>query len=281
MISLAAHRPTESSARVRAVGALAVVVATASGLVGCPHKGPVPEGQDPEKFSRAEYDVARDEWKHARLRSAMDHAQRASAADEGNAEAHNFVALLYMAICQDEGDCRWSEAEKFARKAVAADGSYLDGRHTLGSVLLQQSKWDEAITVLDPLAKDILYKTPELAWYDLGAAYLGKGQPDQAIEALSRAIALKPTFCWVHWRMGLAFEKKGDFARAEDELGKAVEPEAPACRNLQDAYEARARVRKHLGKCDDAKADAELCVKLAPSKPAGRACAQTVIARCP
>ena len=36
---------------------------------------------------------------------------------------------------------------------------------------------------------------------------------------------------------------KGLFAKAEEELSNAVEPADPACRNLQDAYEARGRSR--------------------------------------
>jgi len=272
-------RDPASTAAKRALLSIAAAVGCVA-LSGCPRNTGVPEGQDPEKFSRAEYDVARDEWKNHRLRSAMDHAQRASRADEGHAEAHNFVAILYMAICQEEGDCRWPEAEAYARKSIASDATYLDAKKTLATILLQQKKWDDAIKVLDPLAKDILYKTPELAWYDLGAAYLGKGQPDQAIEALSRAIALKPGFCWVHWRLGLAYELKSDFGKAEDELVKATDLDVVQCRNNQEAYVARARVRARQHKCDLAKQDWELCVKIAPATPSGKECTQAILKGC-
>ncbi|MGZ5970476.1 MAG: tetratricopeptide repeat protein [Polyangiales bacterium] len=236
----------------------------------------VPNGADPEKVSRAEYDLASDDWKHGRLRGAMEHALKASAADEGHAEAHHFVAILYMALCQTEGDCRWEEAEKYARKAVAADAEFRPARHTLGVILIQEKKYDEAIGVLRPLAEDILYKTPELAWYDLGGAYLEKGDADQAIDALSKAIALKPTFCWANFRLGLAFEKKGLWEKAEDELTRAVEPEEPQCKNLQDAYQARARVRAKVGKKDLAKQDLQVCTNLSPATPAGRSCSASL-----
>src|SRR5688572_21563533 len=88
-------------------------------LAGCPRQANgVPNGADPEKVSRAEFDLAQDDWKNGRIRASMDHAQKASNADEAHAEAHHFVAILYMALCQLENDCRWDEAEKFARKAV-------------------------------------------------------------------------------------------------------------------------------------------------------------------
>lgn len=232
----------------------------------------VPAGADPEKVSRAEFDLAQDEWKHGRVRAAMEHAQKASNADENHAEAHHFVAILYMALCQLENDCRWDEAEKYARKAVGADAEYRPAKHTLGVILIQEKKFDEAIVILRPLAEDILYKTPELAWYDLGGAHLEKGDADHAIEALTKAVALKPTFCWANYRLGLAWEKKGVMEKAETELSTALEPADPACRNLQDAYEARGRIREKTGRRDLAKQDYELCVKLSITTPAGKSC---------
>ncbi len=250
-----------------------VAVALPLALAACqrPVNG-VPAGADPEKVSKAEFDLAQDDWKHGRLRSAMDHAQRASAADESHAEAHHFVSILYMALCQLESDCRWSEAEKYARKAVAADVEYRPAKHTLGVILIQEKKYDEAITILQPLAEDIIYKTPELAWYDLGGAHLEKGDADHAIDAFTKALALKPSFCWANYRLGLAWEKKGALDKAETELSNAVEPSDPACRNLQDAYEARARVRERLGHKSDAKQDYELCAKLSTATPSGKTC---------
>jgi type IV pilus assembly protein PilF len=243
--------------------ALAACVRTTNG---------VPAGADPEKVSKAEFDLAQDEWKHGRVRAAMDHAQKASAADDGHAEAHHFVSILYMALCQLETDCRWNEAEKYARKAVTADVEYRPAKHTLGVILIQQKKFDEAIAILRPLAEDIIYKTPELAWYDLGGAHLEKGEPDHAIDAFTKALALKPSFCWANYRLGLAWEKKGALDKAETELSNAVEPADPACRNLQDAYEARGRVRERIGRKSLAKRDYELCAQLSTATPAGKTC---------
>ncbi len=232
----------------------------------------VPAGADPEKVSRAEFDLAQDEWRHGRLRSAMEHAQKASNADEAHAEAHHFVAILYMALCQTENDCRWDEAEKYARKSVSSDPEYRPAKHTLGLILIHQKRYEEAIVVLAPLAEDIMYKTPELAWYDLGGAHLELGHADEAIVALTKAIALKPTFCWANYRLGLAYEKKGQYEKAEAELSNAVEPNDPACRNLQDAYAARARIRERLGRKPEAKNDYDVCAKLSVATPAGKSC---------
>jgi tetratricopeptide (TPR) repeat protein len=257
--------------RFSAARAAALSVALAAS--GCFASGAnLPAGQDPEKVSLAEYDVARDEWSHGRIRPAMAHAMRASEVDENHADAHHFVAFLYLALCQTENDCRLEEAEKFAKKALKADPENRAARHTLGVILVQEKKWDEAIATLRPLAEDVTYRTPELAWYDLGGAYLGRGDLDRAIEAETKALALKPGFCWANYRMGLAYEKKGDLPHAIDELSKAVEPDAPACRNLQDAYEARARLQRKIGKEEEAHRDYETCAKLGATTVIGRTC---------
>lgn len=256
---------TLSAASLALAGALA-------GSACVPTRGSVAPGQDPERVSRAEYDVAQDEWQHGRLRPAMQHAMRASEVDEGHADAHHFVAILYLALCQIENDCRLGDAEIFARKAVKADPENRPARHTLGLLLVQQKKWDEAVAVLRPLAEDITYRTPELAWYDLGGAYLGRGEYELAIDSLTKALALKPGFCWANYRLGLVYEKKGDLGRAVEELSKAVEPAAPACRNLQDAYEARGRMQRRLGKEDAARRDFETCAKLGVTTSAGKTC---------
>jgi Tfp pilus assembly protein PilF len=246
----------------------------AAGLAACAPASKFPEGVDPEKVSRSEYDLAQDEWRNGRLRSAMDHAMKASNADENHAEAHHFVAILYLAICQIENDCRFDKAEEFSRKAIAADPEYRPARHTLGIVLIHEKKYDEAVDVLRLLAEDIIYKTPELAWYDLGGAYLAKGESDKAIDALHRALALKPDFCWANYRLGLAFEAKGDLTHAHEELSHAVEPADPACHNLQDAYEARGRVRGRIGQKVLARQDYETCAKISTSTAAGKTCAK-------
>jgi tetratricopeptide (TPR) repeat protein len=264
------------SSVLRLAAACASIV-VGSSIVACNHNPPgVPNGADPEKVARAEYDLAQDEWRHGRLRSAMEHAIRASDADETYAEADHFVAILYLALCQIEGDCRFDEAENYAKKAVAADPEYRPAKHTLGVILVEEKKYDEAIAILQPLAEDIIYKTPELAWYDLGGAFLGKGDADRAIDALSKAIALRPSFCWADYRLGLAYEKKGVLKLAIDELSKAVEPPEPACRYLQDAYQARGRVFSRMGKKAEARADFVTCAKLAPETEAGRACSKAL-----
>jgi tetratricopeptide (TPR) repeat protein len=97
------------------------------------------------------------------------------------------------------------------------------------------------------------------------------GQVDAGIASLRNAVT-QPRFCVGHYRLGIAFEKKGEMQQAEVALTQAVSVESPDCQNLQDAWEARARVRMKLGRSADARADLEKCRDISHDSRTGKAC---------
>jgi Tfp pilus assembly protein PilF len=236
----------------------------------------VGNGGPTDARSIAEYDVARDLFSRGQLREALGKVEESLELDDGNAEAAYLGSVIMLAFCaRDAGssDCRFDAAEAYARKALDANPEMRDAKNTLGVILVHQRRYDEAIAVLKPLAEDIFYGAPQNSWGNLGWAYLEKGQVDLAIDALRRAVAAQPNFCVGHYRLGLAFEKKGELQAAREALSSAVEVERPECQNLQDAWEARARVALRLGASDDARSDFQHCAEIAPSTPIGRRCA--------
>lgn len=258
------HRPTTLLAPI----ALALVVSA----MGC--AGSRGRGADPEKQSDSEYDLARELFMNRHdARGALAHAQKATELNDENAEALHFTALIYLYFCtQTPPDCRLPEAEKNARRAVQVRPEFREAQNTLGVVLTQEKRYDEAIAVLKPLANDILYQTPWDAWGNLGLAYLEKGKFDEAIEALRRSVAAEPLFCVGNYRLGLAYEKKGDLLAAREALSRAIETDRAECRGLQDAFEARARVLSQTKNCPDARGDWERCRQIAANSPTGLRC---------
>jgi len=244
-------------------------------VAGC---GPRSSGgmpaQDPERQSVAEHDLAADLWiRRGQPREALEHALKAVELDDKNAEASHLVALLYLDFCRRSVDeCRLSEAERYARAAVASKSDFREAKNTLGVVLIHEKKYQEAISVLHPLAEDILYQTPENAWGNLGWAYLEKGDVDKAIEALRRSVAAQPNFCVGSYRLGLAYERKQSPAAAVEAYTRALETDAPACKALQDAYAGRARSLVRLGRADEARPDLDRCVQLDKRTTTGREC---------
>jgi Tfp pilus assembly protein PilF len=101
------------------------------------------------------------------------------------------------------------------------------------------------------------------------------GQVDQGIASLKNSIT-NPKFCVGHFHLGVAFEKKGDLPQAEASFTNAVTVDNPSCQNLQDAWEARARVRMKLGKVEDARADFQKCRDISAESSTGKNCVQAL-----
>jgi type IV pilus assembly protein PilF len=229
---------------------------------------------DSERQSEAEYDVARDLFlmRHD-PRGALGHAQKAVEMNDGNADAHHLVALIYLYFCSVSAlDCRYPEAEKSARQAVKLRADFREAQNTLGVILIHEKRYDEAIAVLDPLAHDILYQNPWDAWGNLGFAYLEKGKLEDAVTALQHSVTAEPRYCVANYRLGLALEKKGDLDAARKAFSQAVETNRPECQSLQDAFEARARVYSKSKNCELARGDWEKCREISPDSPAGLRC---------
>lgn len=270
------RRPRSRSARWARVFAPVCGVALGQLAVGCgASKGQLatPSG---DQRSIAEYDLGRDAFQRGQLRDALEHVEKALDIDSDNADAAYLGAVILLGFCakdEQSSDCRYKEAEAYARKALDAAPGMRDATNTLGVILVHEKRYEDAIKVLKPLAEDILYESPEKSWGNLGWAYLERGRVDDAIDALGRAVAAQPLFCVGSYRLGLSFEKKGELAAARDALTKAVETDRPECKGLQDAFAVRARVLGKLGDREAARADLERCLKLSAETPLGKRCA--------
>jgi Tfp pilus assembly protein PilF len=239
-----------------------------------------PGAQSPERQSEAEYDVARDFFYKNQPRAALDHVRKAIELNEENDKALYFASLIHLSFCAGvQGlvapDCNLAEAEKYARQALKVKEDFRDARNTLGQVLILEKKYREAIEVLEPLTKDAAYTEPHLAWGNYGWAQVEAGQLDAGIASLKNSIT-NPRFCVGHYRLGVAYERKGDFAQAEVSFTNAVTVDNPDCQNLQDAWEHRGRVRMRLGRIAEAKADFEKCRDISAESPTGKSCAHAL-----
>jgi len=232
--------------------------------------------EDVDPKAQAEYDLARESFEGGRLREALGHVQASLRIDEANPDVHYLGAVILLAFCaadEASSDCRFEEAERHARAALESAPDMRDAKNVLGVILVHQKKYDEAVAVLKPLAEDILYGSPEKAWGNLGWAYLSRGSVDEAIDALRRSLAAQPMFCVGNYRLGLAYEKKGELSLAREAFTKALETDRPECQKLQDGFAARARVVDKLGQRDRAREDLERCRDLGPATATGKRCA--------
>lgn len=274
--------PSIHGCRTRGIGALALLIALGASVAcgGSKKEADGPNAQSAERQSEAEYDVARDLFYKGNPRGALDHALKAAELDDENHKALYFVSTVYLSFCAgpDEfrsPDCRLGDAERFARKAMDANAEFRDARNLLGQILILQKRYREAIAVLEPLTKDPAYAAAYLAWGNLGWAQVLAGDVDGGIASLRNAVT-QPRFCVGHYRLGVAYEKRGDWARAEASFTDALSVDSPECRSLQDAWEARGRVRSRLGRASEAREDFEHCKEISGETTAGKSCARAM-----
>jgi type IV pilus assembly protein PilF len=234
----------------------------------------VPGAQSPERQSESEYDLARDFFYKGQVRVALDHALKAVELQDDNAKALYFAGAIYAYFCTEDEthpDCKMDKVESFARKAVAADGSFRDAKNFLGQALILRGKYPEAIEVLEPLTKDPSFSSAHLAWGNLGQAQVLAGKVDEGITSLKVAIS-QPKFCIGHYRLGAAFGKKNDWASAERSFTSALEVDSPDCKNLQSAMLDRGMAREKLGRPAEAREDYQRCQLVASDNKLGRQC---------
>jgi Tfp pilus assembly protein PilF len=250
------------------LGALMVI-----GL-GCSAAQSPAAGQDAESQSIAEYDIARDLWlNRGQPRDALEHVLKAIELDDEHADAAHLAALIYLDFCrQGAADCRLSEAERHARAALELKEDFREARNTLGVTLVHQKRYPEAIAVLTPLTEDMLYRTPENAWGNIGWAYLEQGALPEAVRALKRSVAAQPSFCVGHYRLGLAEERLGHAAQALSAFTEALTAAEGRCQGLQEAYAGRARLLTAMNRAVEAESDLQTCVRLDKRTDAGREC---------
>jgi Tfp pilus assembly protein PilF len=270
-------------ARLRACGVGAFVGLAACGAGGKGAEGP--NAQSPERQAVAEYDLARELFYKDQPRAALDHARRSVELDPDNAKSLYFASVVHLSFCsgpQGFGtpDCQLDVAEDYARRAVRADEAFRDAKNLLGQVLILRKKYEDAIAVLEPLTRDPAYQETHLAWGNLGWAQVQLGKVDDGIASLRNAVT-QPRFCVGHYRLGIAYEKKADWASAEASFSEALSVDSPDCKQLQDALEARARVRVKLGKLADARADFQACKDLYAESATGKQCAAMLGAQAP
>jgi tetratricopeptide (TPR) repeat protein len=104
------------------------------------------------------------------------------------AEAHTFLGWAYSFL--DDLD----RAIEECKKAVDIDPEYGNPYNDIGSYLIQQSNYDEAITWLELALKAKRYETPHYAHLNLGRAYELKGLWFEALDEYKLAMKEAPDY---------------------------------------------------------------------------------------
>jgi type IV pilus assembly protein PilF len=151
------------------------------------------------------------------LPMAMRELVKASELDPENAEIDMALGLVYQA----RGDM--SKAEEHLRRAIDKKPDYADARNNLGSVLAGRKAWDEAIREFEAAAANVMYTTPERAYFNLGEAHRSKGDPAKAEESYRRALRANELYAPAYTALSALLGAQGKWKDATSVLARCVE----------------------------------------------------------
>jgi len=151
------------------------------------------------------------------LPMAMRELAKASELDPGNPEVDLALGLAYQA----RGDL--SKAEEYLRTAIGKKPDYADARNNLGIILAERKAWDEAIREFEAAAANVMYTTPERAYFNLGEAYRAKGDPASAEGAYRRALKANDRYAPAYAALSGVLGGQGKWNEAASILTRCVE----------------------------------------------------------
>jgi Tfp pilus assembly protein PilF len=142
---------------------------------------------------------------------ALQNLARAEQEDASLPELHHSKALAYYA----KRDL--SAAISSAQKAVELKSNYSDANNTLGKLLLDAGRYEEALKPLQVAAGDALYREAYKAWTNLGIIKYRRGEYSGSENLMSRAIQEAPSQACV------AYYYRGHLKLMEKHLDEAIQ----------------------------------------------------------
>ncbi|MBJ96136.1 MAG: hypothetical protein CMP23_16870 [Rickettsiales bacterium] len=190
------------------LGALLVIFST--GLVGCISHQQIRAAEGHTTMALADLNKGD-------TASAITKSKAAVKANRWDAKAWHSLALAYFAAELP------GEAETAFLKSLKLQPQFSRAALNLGSLYLEQERWDEAIAQLEVAATDPEYTQPDRALHNLGWAWFNKGDFEQSRGYYRRVLRQFPRFCPALLNLGLVDEAEGKIEDALERYQQASE----------------------------------------------------------
>jgi type IV pilus biogenesis/stability protein PilW len=151
------------------------------------------------------------------LPMAMRELTRAAELDPGNPEADMMLGMTYQA----RGDN--GKAEEYLRKAIDRKPDYAEAHNNLGTVLASRKRWDEAAREFEAAAGNVLYITPERAYFNLAEVERMRKDPGRAEDAYRRALQANSRYAPAYLGLASLLGEKGNWDEAAAVLARCVQ----------------------------------------------------------
>lgn len=132
---------------------------------------------------------------------ALKEADDALKFDPGNADAWHLKGLV---LHKSFG--RLEEAQAAYAKALELKNPFSEARNNLGTLYMDQKRYDDAIAQYQLALSDVNYPTPYIPQGNMGWALFRKGDSKQAIEQLKAVLSVNPKYCLGELWLGQVYE---------------------------------------------------------------------------
>ncbi|MDJ0840117.1 MAG: tetratricopeptide repeat protein [Acidobacteriota bacterium] len=138
---------------------------------------------------------------------AIEHLEQAVEKDDQNFTYHHWLALAYSMNGQ------LAEAEEHLKKALAINPNNAESHNLMGSILVDQGRFDEAVVSFRKVIQDKNYPEPKFPYFNLGKCLVKQQRPDQAVAAFEFALRFDPKFYRAYIALGEIFKDKKDYMK--------------------------------------------------------------------
>ena len=200
------------------------------------------QNQDMQKKADAFYKIGAAEYQAGNLTEATKYLEKAKKINPNDAKIYHAFGLVYVSLR------KYSEAIASCQKALRVDPTFVDAHNALGTIYGHLGEWDKAIAEFRQALSSPMYKTPELAHYNLGLALMEKGDHVSAVKEFHTAIEMYPNFPRALDQYGIALYKLNRNQEAVKRFKQAIDLD----QDFIDPYLNLGLVYMKQGKRDDA-----------------------------
>lgn len=230
------------------------------GLAGTPGE---PEPASAYEYTRRGMELLERYDREGNIDKAIDDFQRALALDGVSAPAHAGLARAYWRkYFEGNRDASWLEkALPVAERAVALDGFLAEARISLGRILMELGRVQEAesefreVLVMEPSNAD--------AHYGLARIFEKRNQIERAEASYLEALAHRPDSSELHYQLGSLYFRNARYEEAETSFRRTVEllPDSTA------GYENLAAALFMRGEISEAAEAIQTALEIKPTYP--------------
>ncbi len=225
-----------------------------------------PTGEDLSAKADYHYKLANNLFYDENPQSAMEELYRSLEYDANHAKSHHLLGFIFF------GRRDFPRALRHMERAVELSPSFDVAVANLGNLMLAMGEWTRAIPYFDQLLAKPLYRTPYLAYNNIGWAHYNLGRYDEAIKQYELAIFMNPKFCLGHNNLGRVRAHLGDTDQAMTSFNKAIE----FCPKYAEPHYFLGRIYAALSAPEQAQQHFATCREIAPDTPYGKKCREAL-----